>query len=95
MVSFRDTGSGLHSNDVESENNRVKLFHRRRYGKLLMSRKVTLTKDKLLNMYEYVFRVNVGDSTPAFFKALAFANHSDLLQYINNTDFAAVAAPAD
>ena len=37
-VGFRDRASGFHSNDVESENARIKQWLRKRYGKLPQQR---------------------------------------------------------
>ena len=66
---WRDPDTGFHTNDVESENARLKLWLRSRYGKLrpcftscaaaaeddLFDEKV-----ELLDMYEYVFYTNRG-----------------------------------
>ena len=60
---------GFHTNDVESENNRIKNYLARpRYGRL------PALKDDLL-LYEYAFYVNVGDSITHLADAMRhFAN---------------------
>ncbi len=50
---FRDPSTGFHTNDAESENNRLKKWSRTRYGKLQLNAS---------EMDEYVFYVNVGSS---------------------------------
>ena len=79
--------AGFHSNDVESENNRIKAFYRRRYGRMIMSKRVGLTNDKLLDMYEYTFRVNVGATFAHMMKALAKASYDDLLHRERTVDY--------
>ena len=76
-VGFRDRVSGFHSNDVESENNRIKRFLRKRYGLLLLGRRKNLSNETVLDMYEYVYRVNVGPSFESYMKALAAHNIND------------------
>ena len=76
-VGFRDRVSGFHSNDVESENNRIKRFLRKRYGLLLLGRRKNLSNETVLDMYEYVYRVNVDPSFESYMKALATHNLND------------------
>ena len=76
---FRDRQTGFHSNDVESENNRMKRFLRKRYGKLCLGRYKNLSNDTVLDLYEYVFRVNVGHSIDTYMMALRTANLRDLV----------------
>ena len=52
-VEFRNSATGFHSNDVESENNRLKHWSRVRYCKLSLSE---------LDMHEYAYYVNVGST---------------------------------
>ena len=61
-LGFRDRVSGFHSNDVESENNRMKQWLRERYSCLKLGRTKTINNDTVLDLYEYVFKVNVGES---------------------------------
>ena len=79
-TSFRDRASGFHSNDVESENNRIKRFLRKRYGRLMLGKKKDLTNDTVLDMYEYAYRVNVGDSFADYMHSLSYANLQDYQQ---------------
>eukprot|EP00439_Symbiodinium_sp_Y106_P087449 s33_g54.t2 len=62
---FRDPSTGFHTNDAESENNRLKKWSRTRYGKLQLNAS---------EMDEYVFYVNVGSSLCDVFHGLAMAN---------------------
>ena len=64
-VGWRDYETGFHTNDVESENNRIKGFVRRRYGKLVV---------KELDLFEYTFQVNQGSSFKVLMDGLAVAN---------------------
>ena len=48
---WRDAATGFHTNDAESENNRLKTASRKRNGRLLI---------KPLDLYEYAFYTNVG-----------------------------------
>ena len=50
-VEFRDRVTGFHSNDIESENNRLKHWSRIRYGRLSLGE---------LDLHEYSFYINVG-----------------------------------
>ena len=50
-LGWRDTTTGYHSNDIESENARIKIRFRRIYGKLRITE---------LDMYEYTFSINKG-----------------------------------
>ena len=62
---FRDPSTGFHTNDAESENNRLKQWFRTRYGELQLNAS---------EMDEYVFYVNVGSSKCDVFHGLAMAN---------------------
>ena len=42
-----------------------------RYGALKLGRRKTLDNDTVLDLYEHVFRTNVGDSIDDFMKALS------------------------
>ena len=56
---------GFHTNDVESENNRIKHWARARYSTLKLEES---------DMYEYVFYTNVGKSMTDVMHGLAVAN---------------------
>ena len=60
-VEFRDRETGFHSNDIESENSRLKTWSRERYHRL------QLTEDDL---HEYAFYVNKGSSVADIMSAL-------------------------
>ena len=62
---YRDTSTGYHTNDAESENSRFRAFGWRRYGRL------QLNKDEL---DEYIFYVNVGQDVKSVLEGLAVAN---------------------
>ena len=62
---FRDPNTGFHTNDAESENNRVKTWSRQRYGKLHL---------REMEMDECIFYVNAGSSASKMFQGLAMAN---------------------
>ena len=62
---WRDTKTGFHTNDVESENQRVKGWSRKRYGRLNINSH---------EMDEYIFYTNVGTDMVAVMKGLAYAN---------------------
>ena len=76
-IAFRDRLTGFHSNDVESENNRIKRFLRKRYGLLNLGKRKNLNNDTIFDMYEYVYRVNVDATLAGYMKALAIANIND------------------
>ena len=72
-VGWRDTSTGFHSNDIESEFVRLKNVVRERYGRL--SSKATATNSDTeaidaADLYEYAFRVNIGSSFHGVMKAL-------------------------
>jgi len=62
---WRDTETGFHTNDAESENNRVKGWSRHRYGRLSITE---------LDMQEYVFYVNGGSDISLVMKGLAYGS---------------------
>ena len=64
-TSYRDTATGFHTNDAESENNRVKKWSRLRYGKLILD---------TFEMDEYIFYVNAGGGMCDVLKGLAMSN---------------------
>ena len=77
---WRDSATGYHSNDIESENSRLKLWIRARYSHLKMSTTSIIRDDEampeemdeeLLDVYEYVFYVNVGSDIPSIMQAIA------------------------
>ena len=59
---FRDRGTCFHPNAMESENNRFKHWSRVRYGRLQLTE---------LDMHEYAYYVNVGQSMDAVMRSLA------------------------
>ena len=59
---YRDVKTGLHTNDVESENARLKKWNRQRYGRLNINEH---------EMNEYVYYTNVGDSMEDVMRGLA------------------------
>ena len=62
---FRDPQTGFHTNDSESENNRLKKWSRMRHNKLQLN---------TCEMDEYIFYINVGSSMSAVFHGLTMAN---------------------
>ena len=62
---FRDPQTGFHTNDAESENNRLKKWSRMRYNKLQLN---------TCEMDEYIFYINVGSSMSSVFHGLRMAN---------------------
>ena len=82
-LGFREQSHGFHSNDVESENNKIKQWLRQRYGALKLGRKRALDNDTVLDLYEYVFKINVGESMTEFMKALAaFEEEANLMEQL-------------
>ena len=77
---FHDSNTGFHSNDVESENNLIKRFLCRRYGKLLLGKYKAITNDTILDLYEYVVRNNVGDDVATFMRCLTHASFQDVVE---------------
>ena len=61
-VEFRDRATGFHSNDIESENNRIKHWSRVRYGRLSLDE---------LDLHEYAFYINVGRDMKTICKYLS------------------------
>ena len=68
---FRHRETGFHSNDIESEFNRFKRWVRQRYGQLPPGGNASHAEFEDLDLYEYTFYNNVGDSMGAVMKALA------------------------
>ena len=64
-VEYRDSATGFHTNDIESENNRLKQGNRHRYGKLNLS---------AAELDEYCFYVNVGSEIKPVLEGLAISN---------------------
>jgi hypothetical protein len=64
-IGYRDRESGFHSNDVESENSRLKHWSRARYGRLNVTER---------EMAEYTFYVNHSKKMSAVMEALARLN---------------------
>ena len=62
---FRDVATGFHTNDAESENNRLKKWSRQRHGYLRIEEP---------DMQEYMFYVNVGSSMMSVLEGLARSN---------------------
>jgi len=63
-VGWRDTETGFHSNDIESENNRLKHWARIRYGALKLTE---------LDLHEYTFYVNAGETMADVMRGLALS----------------------
>lgn len=61
QVEFRDRVTGFHSNDIESENSRLKHWSRVRYGTLSLNE---------LDLHEYAYYTNVGNSMKDVMAAL-------------------------
>ena len=66
---WRDTNTGYHSNDIESENSRLKGRHRKLYGRLVITE---------LDLYEYMLSVNRGFSFTDIMQAYCCANGGQL-----------------
>ena len=64
---FRDSDTGFHTNDAESENNRLKRWSRQRHGRLHIEES---------DMQEYMFYVNVGGSMMSVLEGLAQSGES-------------------
>ena len=62
---WRDPETGWHTNDVESENNRIKRWSRKRYGRLLITSS---------DMDEYIYYTNVGRDIVSVMRAVALAS---------------------
>ena len=60
-LEFRGRQTSFHSNDIDSDNNRMKHWSRVRYSRLLLSEG---------DMHEYVFYVNVGKDVASIMNAL-------------------------
>jgi hypothetical protein len=58
-LEFRDRETRFHSNDIESENNRLEHWSRVRYSRLSLSE---------LDLHEYTYYVNVGNTMEAIMK---------------------------
>ena len=61
-VEWRNAKSGFHTNDIESENNRVKHWNRARYSVLKLTER---------DLHEYTYYSNGGDSMKDIMKGLA------------------------
>ena len=68
-LGWRDTTTGYHSNDIESENARIKIRFRRIYGKLRITE---------LDMYEYTFSINKGLTITNVMDAFSLMNGGKL-----------------
>ena len=87
-VCWRDRATGFHSNDVESEFNRLKRWLRERYGQLKFDTKAAPNigdeaEDSVADLdegdlYEYTFYTNIGSSMAQVMAALAFAGGRQL-----------------
>ena len=66
---WRDSETGYHSNDIESENARVKGWARKVYGKLILTE---------LDLFEYQWSVNTGGGFTELMNAFAFSNGGKL-----------------
>ena len=81
-LGWRDTATGFHSNDIESENSRLKNFLRNRYSKLLIqeTRCVAAAEDstevkdiEVLDLFEYAYYTNIGDTMSKVMHGVAAA----------------------
>lgn len=59
---YRDSATGFHTNDAESENARIKSWSRSRYGHLHLNEN---------ELHEYVYYINIGNSLTAVMAGLA------------------------
>ena len=66
---YRDKATGFHTNDVESENNRIKKWSRHRMGHLRLRKG---------DMDEYMFYVNYGTDMSVVMEGLGVANGGGL-----------------
>ena len=79
-IGWRDSKTGFHSNDIESEFSRLKNMVRERYGRLCFQATASSSEtpeDTVEDgdLYEYAaYRVNIGDSFEDVLKALAMAS---------------------
>ena len=64
-IGWRDAATGFHSNDIESENARLKGWSRKLYGHLILTE---------LDLFEYQWSVNTGGGFSNAMKALSFSN---------------------
>ena len=73
---FRDRSTGFHSNDIESEFNRLKKWLCQRYGRLQLDVKDNEEDDQIeaLDVYEYMYYNNVGSSMSDVMKAFHHYN---------------------
>ena len=77
---WRDPDSGYHTNDVESENHRMKMWLRQRYSKLRLNRmseegnESELDSVCVYDVYEYCHYVNVGKSMEAVMQSVRVAS---------------------
>ena len=88
---WRESATGYHSNDIESENSRLKGFLRCRYLKLLVTPTPRLSDDgdaddvpeesDLLDVFEYVHYVNIGDSMARVMASVALAGGGEAPRY--------------
>ena len=70
---FRDTTTGFHSNDIESEFNALKRFIRQRYGVLQLQEETTEELLEAGDIFEYMFYRNVGNKFSDVMAAFAHA----------------------
>ena len=61
-VCWRDPLTGWHSNDIESEFNRLKRWNRTRHGTLMITE---------ADMHEYTFYINGGDKLSDIMRGLS------------------------
>lgn len=72
-VGWRDTSTGFHSNDIESEFSRLKNMVRERYGRLSFQATASASDNECIDagdLYEYTFFVNIGKDFHDVLKAL-------------------------
>ena len=66
-LNWRDAATGWHSNDIESEFNRLKLWNRRRHGHMRIT---------AMDMHEYSFLMNAGSEISDVLRGMAVGSGS-------------------
>ena len=90
LKGWRDSDTGRHSNDIESENAALKLWTRGRYSHLTLPETKAPSKDgeddfpeevELLDVYEYCHYVNLGKTMHIVMKSIGIAGGGASLKY--------------
>jgi len=87
---WRDKATGFHSNDIESEYARLKLWLRSRYSKLLLitdKKHLPLAEDEvteplLPDVIEYLHYVNIGRTMEAVMSSIALAGGGQVKPFL-------------